>query len=62
MVKVLLVVAHPELKSLNISLAKAAEQALTSNGDQVKTSYLYQENWNPVTGRHNFTTVKNPDF
>ena len=62
MVKVLLVVAHPELKSFNISLAKAAEQALTSNGDEVKTSYLYQENWNPVTGRHNFTTVKDPDF
>jgi NAD(P)H dehydrogenase (quinone) len=60
--KVLIVFAHPEPKSFNGALFDTAVKTLTEDGHQVATSDLYRMAFNPVSDRHNFTTVKEPDF
>lgn len=54
---VLLVYAHPEPTSFTCALKDAARDALTAAGHHVEVSDLYAENFNPVAGRHDFTTV-----
>jgi len=54
---VLLVYAHPEPTSFTGALKDAARDALTAAGHHVEVSDLYAENFNPVAGRHDFTTV-----
>lgn len=62
MTKYFIVVAHPEPKSFNHALAAAAIAALTAAGHEVRTTYLVEEGFSAISGRHNFTSVKNPDF
>lgn len=50
--KILIVIAHPEPASFNAAMYREA----------VKTSDLYQMNFNPVSERKNFTTVKNQAY
>lgn len=57
---VLLIYAHPEPTSFTSALKDAAFDALTSAGHTVKVSDLYAEKFNPVAGRHDFTSVFNP--
>jgi NAD(P)H dehydrogenase (quinone) len=54
---VLLVYVHPEPTSFTCALKDAAQNALTAAGHHVEVSDLYGEGFNPVAGRHDFTTV-----
>jgi NAD(P)H dehydrogenase (quinone) len=55
----LIVYAHPEPTSFTGALKDAGVRALQSAGYTVEVSDLYAENFNPVAGRHDFTTVAN---
>lgn len=58
---VLIVFAHPELKSFNGALFETAVRELASNGHELATTDLYRMGFNPVSDRRNFRTVKDPD-
>ena len=58
---VLIVYAHPEPASFNAALVDRARSALEDAGHTVTVSDLYGEGFNPVAGRHDFTSVANPD-
>jgi NAD(P)H dehydrogenase (quinone) len=60
--KVFVVVAHPEPLSFNGAMFRRAVEALTEAGHQVKTSDLHAMQFDPVSGRHNFTTVKDATY
>lgn len=60
MTSVLIVYAHPEPTSFNAALCARAVQALTAAGHDVTVSDLYGEGFDPVAGRHDFTTVADP--
>ncbi len=53
---------HPEPRSFNGALLAATRDTLTQAGHQVRVSDLHAMGFDPVSGRHNFTTVKDPDF
>lgn len=55
--KVLIVYAHPEPSSFSGALKDAAVAAIERAGHQAMVSDLYAEAFNPVAGRHDFTTV-----
>ena len=59
---VLVVLAHPERRSFNGALFDTAISALKEAGHTVETSDLYHMGFNPVSDRHNFLTVDNPDY
>lgn len=59
---VLIVYAHPEPQSMNGALRSAAVEALTAAGHEVQTSDLYAMEFEPVSGRNNFTSVLNADY
>ncbi len=59
---ILIVHAHPEPQSFSSSLAKLAADTLTQQGHSVTVSDLYAMNFDPVSGRQNFTTVKDSGF
>ena len=60
--KIFLVLAHPEPRSFNGAMFQQARNLLGEAGHQIKTSELYTMQFNPVSGRHNFTAVKDPDY
>ncbi|MBR8832607.1 MAG: NAD(P)H-dependent oxidoreductase [Stigonema ocellatum SAG 48.90 = DSM 106950] len=60
--KVFIVHSHPEPESFNGALTRYAKEVLEAAGHEVKISDLYQMNFNPVTGWHNFTKPKNPNY
>ena len=53
--------AHPESKSFNGAMTRAATEALGAAGHDVVVSDLYAMGFDPVSGRHNFLTVANAD-
>ena len=59
---VFLVYAHAEPKSFNGALFRTAQHTLQAAGHTVQVSDLYGMNFDPVSERRNFKTVKNPDF
>lgn len=59
---VLIVYWHPEPQSFNHALFDTAIATLEDAGHQVVTSDLQQMGFNPVSGRDNFTTVKDPEY
>jgi NAD(P)H dehydrogenase (quinone) len=59
---VFLVLAHPEPKSFNSALYLIAQRFFQEQGHTVRTSDLYAMGFNPVSGRDNFTSIKDPDF
>lgn len=59
---VLIVHAHPEPQSFSSSLARTATEILTELGHTVVVSDLYTEGFQPVSGRSNFTTVKDANY
>jgi NAD(P)H dehydrogenase (quinone) len=59
---VLIVHAHPEPRSFSSALARTASEALSAAGHAVTVSDLYAAAFDPVSGRHNFVTVRNPDY
>ena len=60
--KVLVVLAHPEPLSFNGAMFRTAVETLMMEGDEVETSELYRMDFDPVSGRHNFTTVKDLNY
>ncbi len=60
--KVLIVYWHPEPKSFNGALFQTAISYLETQGHDVRTSDLHSMEFNPVSGRHNFTTVKDDTY
>ena len=59
--KVFIVHAHHEPSSFNGSLTRAAVASLRDAGHEVQLSDLYEMNFDPVSDRRNFTTVKDPN-
>lgn len=60
--KILIVIAHPEPQSFNAAMYQEAIKTLEENGHEVQTSDLYRMNFNPVSDRENFMTVKNTAY
>ena len=58
--KALIVYAHPEPTSFCAALKDAAVRAIERAGHEAVVSDLYAEGFNPVAGRHDFTTVADP--
>jgi NAD(P)H dehydrogenase (quinone) len=59
---VFVVHAHPEPRSFSSALAQTAAETLAAAGHIVTVSDLYKLGFNPVSDRHNFVTVRNPDY
>jgi len=62
MKKALIVHAHPEEKSFNSALKNTARDYFISQGAEVVVSDLYQLNFNPIGGKHDFKILENSDF
>jgi NAD(P)H dehydrogenase (quinone) len=60
--RIFIVHAHPEPKSFNAAMTHVAAAALSSSRHGVVVSDLYAMNFNPVSGRHNFTTVHDGEY
>lgn len=60
--KVFLVYWHPEPRSFNAAMFRTAIEAFSAAGHEVRTSDLHAMGFDPVSGRRNFTTVKDPDY
>jgi NAD(P)H dehydrogenase (quinone) len=60
--KVFIVHAHPEPKSFNGALTRAAQQHLKENNHEVIISDLYRMDWKAASDWSNFNTRKHPDY
>lgn len=60
--KVFVVFAHPEPQSFNGALYRLACETLSEAGHTVRTSDLHAMKFDPVSGRHNFTSVHDASF
>ena len=60
--KVFVVYWHPEPQSFNSAMFRTACEMLAGAGHEVKTSDLHEMHFDPVSGRNNFTTVKDPNY
>ena len=60
--RVFIVHAHPEPKSFNGAMTNVAVAALRGTGHEVIVSDLYAMRFDPVSSRHNFTTVLDADY
>lgn len=58
----LIVHAHPEPKSFNGAMKDLAVKTLPQAGHKVRVSDLYAMGFDPVSDRHNFATVKDPEY
>jgi NAD(P)H dehydrogenase (quinone) len=61
-VRVFIVHAHPEPKSFNGAMTRAAADALIAAGHAVEISDLYAMAFNPVSDRRNFVTVHDANY
>ncbi len=59
---IFIVYYHPEPQSFNGALLARAKGVLEENGHSLRISDLHDKAFNPVSGRHNFTTVDNANF
>ena len=59
---VFLVLAHPERNSFNGAMFDTAVETLSAAGHAVVTSDLYRMGFDPVSGRRNFTSVRDADY
>lgn len=60
--RVFIVHAHPEPKSFNGAMTRAATEVLLAHGHEVQVSDLYAMGWNPVSDRRNFNTSADPEI
>ncbi|MBU1701207.1 MAG: NAD(P)H-dependent oxidoreductase [Candidatus Eisenbacteria bacterium] len=60
--KAFIVYWHPEPRSFNHAMFHAACEALKGAGNEVRTSDLHDMRFDPVSGRENFKTIKDPDY
>jgi NAD(P)H dehydrogenase (quinone) len=61
-VKVFVVYWHPEPQSFNAAMFRTACETFAAAGHEVRTSDLHEMRFDPVSGRKNFTTVKDPNY
>lgn len=59
---ILIVYYHPEPQSFNGAMLNTAVDVLKECGHDVRVSNLHEMEFNPVSGRHNFTVVKDKHF
>lgn len=59
---VLIVHAHEEPKSFNGAMKDTAVGTLQASGHTVEVSDLYAMQFNPVGGKHDFTSLSDPNF
>jgi NAD(P)H dehydrogenase (quinone) len=59
---VLIVYAHEEPKSFNGAMRDTAVRVIQETGHTVEVSDLYAMQFNPVGGKHDFTTLADPDY
>lgn len=57
----LIVLAHPERQSFNANLAKLAQDTFSQNGHKVKTSDLYELNFDPRESQKHFSIRQNSE-
>jgi NAD(P)H dehydrogenase (quinone) len=60
--EVFIVHCHPEPQSFNAAMTRTAVEFFEAAGDRVTLSDLYQMDFDPVSGRHNYTTTKDPHY
>lgn len=60
--KILIVHAHPESGSFCSSLCNEAAEFFRNKGDDIKISDLYAMNFNPVGGKHDFSSLSNNNY
>ena len=60
--KALVVLALPERRSFNGAMADVAVETLRGLGHHVAFSDLYRIDFDPVSDRRNFASMKNPDY
>ncbi len=60
--KVFVVYWHPEPQSFNGAMFRTACETVVDAGRELKTSDLYEMQFDPVSSRKNFTTVKDPSY
>ena len=60
--KIFIVLAHPEHQSFNGAMFRTAVDTLSAAGHEIKTSDLHAMQFDPVSGRHNFLSAKDPDY
>lgn len=53
---------HPEPQSFNGALFCSAQEALTAAGHEAMISDLHEMNFEPVSSRLNFTTIKDEGY
>lgn len=61
-VNALIVYAHHEPRSFNAMMKNVAVDYLSGAGHEVIVSDLYAMQFNPVGGRHDFTSAADPDY
>lgn len=59
--KYFIVVAHPEPQSFNLALTNQSQTVLEAAGHEVRVLDLNAEEWNPISDRRNFLSVKDAD-
>ena len=59
---IFIVYYHPEPQSFNGAMLATAVNALEEHGHDVRVSNLHEMDFTPVSGRHNFTVVKDKTF
>jgi NAD(P)H dehydrogenase (quinone) len=60
--RVFIVYWHPEPQSFNAAMFHRACETLAAAGNEVRTSDLHEMHFDPVSGRKNFATVKDPNY
>jgi NAD(P)H dehydrogenase (quinone) len=60
--RVFIVHAHPEPRSFNGALTRAATAALAEAGHEAVVSDLYAMGFDPVSNRHNYTTTFDAEY
>jgi len=60
--KVFVVYWHPEPRSFNAAMFETICETLRSLGHEVEASNLHRMNFNPVSSRRNFVTVKESEY
>lgn len=60
--RVFIVFAHPEPRSFNGAMLRTAVDTLEEAGHEVTVSDLYAMGFDPVSGRRNFTSVRDPNY
>ena len=60
--KAFIVYWHPEPQSFNAAMFRTACETLTAAGYELRSSDLHEMQFNPVSSRKNFTTIKEPNY